>query len=348
MSAPAQSAAGSGRAQAGPVAELRGVSKQFKIRLPQGRQGTLRAVDSVDLAVAPGTTLGLVGESGSGKSTVARLLLRLADPTTGRVYLNGRDITNLQGRALRGLRRHMQLVFQDPYSSFDPRVSIKASITEALRTTDIDRPAMRARTLELLDMVGLGPTLAQRHPPQLSGGQLQRAAIARALAVGPLLMALDEPLSSLDVSSQAHITNLLEHLQDELGVAYLFITHDLTAARDISHNIAVMYLGQIVETGPTTHIYKNPRHPYTQALLSAAPHIDAHPDHTTRRIALHGDIPSAMNPPQGCRFHTRCPHSTDICRQQQPPPTTTPDGTTVTCHLHTTTEPGLTASGAAS
>ncbi len=317
----------------GPVAELRGVSKEFKVRMPGGRHATLRAVDGVDLAIPRGTTLGLVGESGSGKSTVARLLLRLADTTGGQVYLGSTDITKARGGALRHLRRHMQLVFQDPYSSFDPRISIANSIREALRRTRPDRTEIPARTAQLLDMVGLSATLGHRSPPQLSGGQLQRAAIARALAVGPALIALDEPLSSLDVSSQAHIINLLEDLQAELGVAYLFITHDLTAVRYISQEVAVMYLGRIVESGPTERIYAAPKHPYTEALLSAAPRADATLRGRSDRIILSGDVPSAMSPPTGCRFHTRCPYGMEVCSRVDPPPTLTPDGVTVACHL---------------
>ncbi len=316
-----------------PVAELCGVSKEFRIRMPGGRHRTLRAVDGVDLAVTGGTTLGLVGESGSGKSTVARLLLRLTDPTAGQVYLRSTDITKAKGEALRQLRRHMQLVFQDPYSSFDPHVSIADSIHEALRRTSLDKNDIPGRTTQLLDMVGLSAALGHRSPPQLSGGQLQRAAMARALAVGPTLIALDEPLSSLDVSSQAHIVNLLESLQAELGVAYLFITHDLTAVRYISHEVAVMYLGRIVEKGPTERIYAAPKHPYTEALLSAAPRVDATLRGRSDRIVLQGDIPSALDPPAGCRFHTRCRYVMDICSRVDPAPTVTSDGITVACHL---------------
>jgi peptide/nickel transport system ATP-binding protein len=318
------------------LAELRQVSKDFRIRIAGGRRGTLRAVDGVDLGLKPASTLGLVGESGSGKSTIARLLLRLVDPTAGQVLLDGNDITNIAGRPLRLLRRRMQLVFQDPYSSFDPLASIADSIAEALRSPIPQRTARQTRTAELLTMVGLSPVLGRRHPRELSGGQLQRAAIARALALGPSLIALDEPVSSLDVSSQAHIINLLNQLQTDLGVAYLFITHDLSVVRDISRHIAVMYLGRIVETGPAERVYAAPKHPYTQALMSAAPKIEPARQTSGNRVILEGDIPSALNPPRGCRFHTRCPHVMDICRQQDPPPNCTADGITVACHLYTT------------
>jgi oligopeptide/dipeptide ABC transporter ATP-binding protein len=319
-----------------PLAELRHVFKDFKIRIAGGRHGILRAVDGVTLTLNPASTLGLVGESGSGKSTIARLLLRLVDPTAGHILLDGNDITNVEGRPLRVLRRRMQLVFQDPYSSFDPLASIADSIAEALRNLIPQRAARQARTAELLTLVGLSPVLGRRHPGELSGGQLQRAAIARALALGPSLIALDEPVSSLDVSSQAHIIDLLNQLQADLGVAYLFITHDLSVVRDISSDIAVMYLGRIVETGPAEHVYAAPKHPYTQALMSAAPKIDPARQTSRNRVLLEGDIPSALNPPSGCRFHTRCPHVMDICRGQDPPPIRTADGTTVACHLYTT------------
>ena len=317
-----------------PVAEAVHLSKHYKVRVSGSRHGMLRAVDGIDLAVGDHQTLGLVGESGSGKSTVARLLLRLVDPTSGVIRLEDEDITHIKGKQLRRLRRRMQLVFQDPYSSFDPLSTIADSIGEAVRPHFHERAARLARTSELLDTVGLAAGLGRRHPRELSGGQLQRVAIARALAQNPSLIALDEPVSSLDVSSQAHIINLLHDLQNQLGVAYLFITHDLSVVRDVSHQLAVMYLGLVVESGPAHIVYTNPRHPYTQALLSAIPQID--PDHHTsrRRIVLRGDIPSPLAPPTGCRFHTRCPHAMDICSQQEPPTTRTTDGVTVSCHLH--------------
>jgi oligopeptide/dipeptide ABC transporter ATP-binding protein len=314
-----------------PVAELVGVSCHFSVRLPDRGKGTVHAVDDVDLAVETGTTLGLVGESGSGKSTVARLLLRLLRPTSGRVLLGGEDITGLRGARLRILRRRMQLVFQDPYSSFDPLATIGSSIGEALIVhTHLDRQMRERRTAELLDKVRLPAAFAARRPRELSGGQLQRCAIARALATEPELLALDEPLSSLDVATQVQIVELLGELQRDVGMAYLFISHDLNLVRSLSHRVAVMYLGRVVEEGPVDTLYSTPRHPYTQALLSASPRID--PATRRQRIILEGDIPSPLNPPSGCRFRTRCRHVMDICATEEPPATTINDAT-VRCHL---------------
>lgn len=317
-----------------PVGELRGVSKWYRVAVPGGRHRTLRAVERIDLVVRSGRTLGLVGESGSGKSTAARLMLKLIDPSEGRIYLDGADITDVTGSTLRRLRRRMQLVFQDPSSSFDPLSSIRSSIDEALRRQNADRASRRVRVAELLEMVGLAPAMGSRHPHELSGGQLQRAAIGRALAAAPGLVALDEPVSSLDVSSQAHIVNLLIGLQEDLGVGYLFISHDLSVIRDVCHEIAVMYLGQIVESGPADRVYSKPEHPYTQALLSAAPTIQVSGGRRRDRLILHDDIPSALSPPTGCRFHTRCPFVMDVCRDVVPVMTQTSEGNLVACHLY--------------
>jgi oligopeptide/dipeptide ABC transporter ATP-binding protein len=314
-----------------PVAELRGVSCHFSVRLPGRGKGTVHAVDDVDLAVAPGTTLGLVGESGSGKSTLARVLLRLIPPTTGRVLLGGEDITKVKGARLRTLRRRMQLVFQDPYSSFDPLATIGASVGEALSVhTELGRPERDQRVAELLDQVRLPAAFARRHPRQLSGGQLQRAAIARALATEPELLALDEPLSSLDVATQVQMVELLAELQERLGIAYLFISHDLNLVRSLSQQVAVMYLGRIVEEGPVDALYATPHHPYTQALLSASPTMD--PRRRRQRIVLEGDIPSPLDPPSGCRFRTRCRSAMDVCATAEPAPSQV-DGLTVRCYL---------------
>ena len=288
-------------------------------------------MDDVDLAVPRGQTLGLVGESGSGKSTVARLLLRLLRPTSGRVLLGSDDITEAKGAHLRMLRRRMQLVFQDPYSSFDPLAPIGSSVGEALRVhTEMSRSERDRRISELLDQVRLPAAFARRHPRELSGGQLQRAAIARALAADPELLALDEPLSSLDVATQVQMVELLAELQERLGVAYLFISHDLNLVRSLSHQVAVMYLGRIVEEGPVDDLYRAPRHPYTQALLSASPSMD--PARRQRRIVLVGDIPSPLQPPSGCRFRTRCPHAMEVCATTEPADSHI-DGLTVRCHL---------------
>jgi oligopeptide/dipeptide ABC transporter ATP-binding protein len=314
-----------------PVAELRGVSCHFTVRLPGRGKGTVHAVDDVDLAVARGTTLGLVGESGSGKSTLARVLLRLIPATTGRVVLGGEDITEVKGARLRTLRRRMQLVFQDPYSSFDPLATIGASVGEALAVhTELGRPARERRVAELLDQVRLPAAFARRHPRQLSGGQLQRAAIARALATEPELLALDEPLSSLDVATQVQMVELLAELQSRLGIAYLFISHDLNLVRTLSNQVAVMYLGRVVEEGPVDALFAAAHHPYTQALLSASPTLD--PARRHRRIVLEGDIPSPLNPPSGCRFRTRCRHAMDVCAIAEPSANEL-DGLTVRCYL---------------
>lgn len=319
-----------------PVAELRDVSKTFRVRVGGGRRATLHAVDHASITLRPGQTLGLVGESGSGKSTIARLLLRLVEPTGGTVILENQDITEAGGARLRELRRRMQLVFQDPFSCFDPLATIGGSIGEAVKVhDDLDRRASGRRVEELLEMVGLRATMAGRRPSEMSGGQLQRAAIARALAARPAVLALDEPVSSLDLSNQAQIINLLRGLQRELGLAYLFISHDLSVVRHVSHNIAVMYLGRIVESGPAKAVCSSPQHPYTQALLSAAPTLD---DKSHARILLSGDIPSPLAPPEGCRFHTRCPYAMPRCRSEDPAWTPRPSSSVVACHLYTSAD----------
>jgi oligopeptide/dipeptide ABC transporter ATP-binding protein len=298
--------------------------------------GHVRAVDGVDLAVDPGTTLGLVGESGSGKSTLGRVLLRLVDPTEGTITFDGTDITKVSERQMRGLRRGMQVVFQDPFSSFDPLATIADSLAEPMRNyLDLDKAARAERVGELLRTVRLNPQHRNRYPREFSGGQLQRVAIARALALSPKLLVLDEPVSSLDVSIQADVINLLDDLQHDLGLAYLFIAHDLALVRHVSNRIAVMYLGQIVEHGPADEVYERPKHPYTEALLSAIPVPDPTLQHGRERIVLQGDVPSPAAPPAGCRFHTRCRYAFEPCRSVEPPSFVTPDGTTVTCHLHT-------------
>ena len=313
------------------VAQLVGVSCDFSVRLPGRGKGTVHAVDDVDLTVVRGRTLGLVGEGGSGKSTLARLLLRLISPTSGQVVLGGDDITHVKGPRLRTLRRRMQLVFQDPYSSFDPLATIGSSVGEALVVhTELGRATREQRTAELLDQVRLPASFAKRRPREVSGGQLQRAAIARALATDPELLALDEPLSSLDVATQVQIVDLLGDLQERLGIAYLFISHDLNLVRSLSHQVAVMYLGRIVEEGPVEELFGSARHPYTQALLSASPSID--PARRRLRIVLEGDIPSPMNPPSGCHFRTRCRHAMEVCAVVEPP-TTHVGGLAVSCHL---------------
>jgi oligopeptide/dipeptide ABC transporter ATP-binding protein len=296
----------------------------------------VRAVDGVDLTIEPGRTVGLVGESGSGKSTLGRVLTRLLEPTGGTITFDGRDITKVPSRQMREHRRGMQMVFQDPFSSFDPLATIADSLAEPMRNyLDLSKQQREDRVIELLRTVRLDPDHRNRYPREFSGGQLQRIAIARALALSPKLLVLDEPVSSLDVSIQADIINLLGDLQDELGVAYLFIAHDLALVRHVSDRIAVMYLGRIVEQGPADEVYDRPKHPYTEALLSAIPVPNPQRQRERERIVLRGDIPSPAAPPAGCRFHTRCRYAFEPCSTVDPPELTTADGTTVACHLHT-------------
>lgn len=294
----------------------------------------LRAVDAVSLQVRPGETLGLVGESGCGKSTLGRLILRLYDPSSGTIRFQGQDITSLSQTQLRPLRRHMQIIFQDPYSSLNPRMTVQAAITEALRVHRLVDSASAAeqRVAALLDRVGLRPEQMRRYPHEFSGGQRQRVGIARALAVSPNFIVADEPISALDVSIQAQIVNLLRDLQDELGLSYLFIAHDLHVVEYISHRVAVMYLGRIVELANAEQIYLEPRHPYTKALLSAAPNLD--PSERKKRLILEGDVPSPLDPPSGCSFHPRCPIAElGRCDREIPQMRSLADGHQVACHL---------------
>ncbi|MFI5046211.1 MAG: ABC transporter ATP-binding protein [Acidimicrobiia bacterium] len=317
---------------------LEGVTKHFPLKRSARREGdgpAIRAVDDVDLSVAAGTTVGLVGESGSGKSTLARLVLRLMPVTSGKVLFGGSDITGTKGTALRAIRDEMQLVFQDPFSSFDPQATVLDSVVEPLRAQNKAKKACERRASELFDLVGLPQEHLQRYPRELSGGQLQRAGIARALATEPQLVVMDEPVSALDVSTQAQVINLLADLQQELGIAFLFIAHDLAIVRHVSDRIAVMYLGEIVEEGPATALYESPTHPYTHALLSAIPVPNPRVQRERVRVMLRGEIPSPANPPSGCRFRTRCPFAMDICSEVDPPYFLTPSGVRTKCHLHT-------------
>ncbi|MES1931952.1 oligopeptide/dipeptide ABC transporter ATPase [Salinisphaera shabanensis T35B1] len=301
-----------------------------------GGTRVVRAVNQVSLAIAPGETLGLVGESGSGKSTTGRAILRLVPIDSGTVQIQGRDIASIRGRELRATRSQMQMVFQDPYSSLDPSSTIGASIGEPLRVhRSMGRGEIRARVEELLTLVGLRPSHADRYPYEFSGGQRQRVVIARALALDPQLIVCDEAVSALDVSTQNQVINLLEDIREKLSLSYLFIAHDLAVVRHISHRVAVMYLGHIVESGPTNRLYSSPAHPYTEALLSAIPVPDPRKRNQARRVVLQGGIPDPSNPPSGCPFHTRCPYVMDICKQSMPEMTAVDGGGEVACHLQT-------------
>ncbi len=293
--------------------------------------GVVRAVDGVSFSVQPGETLALVGESGCGKSTTARLVLRLIEPSAGSIRFEGHDITSVSGVALRKLRRRMQIVFQDPFSSLNPRMTVGAILEEPLIIHRLgDAQDRRGRVEELLGLVGLAPYHAARYPHEFSGGQRQRIGIARALAVEPALIVCDEPVSALDVSIQAQVVNLLRDLQQRLGLSYLFIAHDLAVVKHIADRVAVMYLGQIVEIGSRRDVFADPRHPYTRTLLAAIPRPDPHRDRA-RRIPA-GDAANSVDPPDGCRFHTRCPYAIDRCRVETPMPTQWSRDHLVACH----------------
>ncbi len=323
--------------QATPLIEVKGLKMHFPITrgFPVPRQvGAVQAVDDVSFAIAPGETLGLVGESGCGKTTVGRTLLRLYEPTAGEVYFEGQEILHLSQSEFLPYRRKMQMIFQDPYASLDPRMTAADIIGEALDIHNLASGKERMeRIYHLLDLVGLLPEHANRFPHEFSGGQRQRIGIARALAVEPQFIVCDEPISALDVSIQAQVVNLLEDLQQQLGLAYLFIAHDLSMVKHISHRIAVMYLGRIVELADSDRLYERPMHPYTLALLSAAPIPDPKVETTRQRILLEGDPPSPVNPPPGCRFQNRCAYAQERCRTEDPKLTEVEDGHSVACHF---------------
>jgi oligopeptide transport system ATP-binding protein len=303
------------------ILEVKDLVKHFPVTkgfLFQRAVGAVRAVDGVSFTVREGETLGLVGESGCGKTTTGRLILRLMEPTSGEVIFQGHNVFRLNKEELRRLRRDMQIIFQDPYSSLNPRMTVGDIVGEPLEIHRLARGREKVRRVqELLEIVGLSPYHVNRYPHEFSGGQRQRIGIARALAVNPKLVICDEPVSALDVSIQAQVINLLEELQREFKLTYIFIAHDLSVVKHISDRIAVMYLGKIVELAPSDELFENPQHPYTEALLSAVPIPD--PEVKRERVILPGDVPSPVNPPSGCRFHTRCMYAVDSCRTQEPP-----------------------------
>jgi len=319
---------------AAPLLEVTNLTKHFPVTagfLVTREIGRERAVDGVSFHIGRGETLGLVGESGCGKSTTGRLVLRLIEPTSGSVRIDGRDVLGMDAQEMREMRKGMQIVFQDPYSSLNPRMTVEEIILEPLYVQGAKPgPEMTKRARKLLDTVGLSPNHVVRYPHEFSGGQRQRIGIARALAPQPRFIVCDEAVSALDVSVQAQIVNLLQDLQEEFHLSYLFIAHDLAVVKHISDRVAVMYLGKIVEQADKASLYATPRHPYTQALLSSIP--VPNPKLRRPRVRLTGDVPSALAPPSGCRFHTRCPHATDICRQVEPPVVTPTPGHAVACH----------------
>jgi oligopeptide/dipeptide ABC transporter ATP-binding protein len=328
------------------LVEASGLSKFFVVNaggLLRRQRGLLRAVDDVSIAIQTGETLGLVGESGCGKSTLGRLLIRLLEPTTGKILFDGTDITGLGHSGLREKRRAMQIVFQDPYGALNPRMSVQDIIMEPLLIHGARPNAETRRQVDaMLTLVGLPLRARDRFPHEFSGGQRQRIGIARALVLRPRFVVCDEPVSALDVSVQAQIVNLLQDLQQELGLTYLFIAHDLSVVKHISDRVAVMYLGKVVEIASKHAIYAAPQHPYTQALIAAVPAVrpTGRREARARRASLTGDIPSALNPPSGCRFHTRCPHTMDICRQVTPATTEPTPSHFVACHLIGDASPG--------
>ncbi len=320
-----------------PLIRVENLTKHFPITkgiIIQKQVGAVQAVDNISFDIYKGETLGLVGESGCGKSTTGRTLLQLHKPTSGKVFYNDIDLTSVSNADMREMRRNIQIIFQDPYASLNPRMTVGSIIAEPLEIHNIGTAAEREeRVKELLELVSLNPFFINRYPHEFSGGQRQRIGVARALALQPDFIVCDEPISALDVSIQAQVVNLLEELQEEFGLTYLFIAHDLSMVRHISDRVAVMYLGKIVELAPRDDLYENPLHPYTQALLSAVPIPDPVLEQKRTRIILEGDVPSPINPPSGCRFHTRCPIAEEICSQEAPVWREALKGHWIACHL---------------
>ncbi|TAJ32782.1 MAG: ATP-binding cassette domain-containing protein [Reyranella sp.] len=321
------------------VLEVRDLRVHFPVMagaVMRKQVGSVKAVDGVSFDVRRGETLGLVGESGCGKSTTGLAVLKMIDITSGQVVFEGQDITGVDRAHMRPIRRRMQMVYQDPFGSLNPRMKVSQIVGEPLEVHGLagNRAAYNERVASLLDMVGLLPDMADRYPHEFSGGQRQRIGIARALALEPSLIICDEPVSALDVSIQAQVVNLFQEIQERMGLTYIFIAHDLAVVRHISHRIAVMYLGRIVEIASRAELYKEPLHPYTQALLAAIPIPDPDVEASRPQQIITGEVPSAMRPPPGCRFHTRCPRVMDVCKTETPPMREMPGGRAVACHLY--------------
>ena len=316
------------------IVEARGLKMYFPIgRTMSGKpKKLLKAVDDVDFSIAKGETFGLVGESGCGKTTIGRCLVRLYEPTDGQLIFDGQDIAHMGEKQLAPYRRRMQMIFQDPYASLNPRMTVSSIIAEPLRYAGVSAKEQQERVRELVDLVGLKPDHLQRYPHEFSGGQRPRVGIARALACNPEFIVCDEPISALDVSIQAQVINTLESLQEKLGLSYLFVSHDLSMVRHISHNVGVMYLGCMVERAPVQELYSNMLHPYTRALMSAVPIPDPDLAAASDRIHLSGDVPTPIDPPSGCRFRARCPYATEQCAAERPALREVTPGHFVACH----------------